>query len=58
MVLGKIVHNAKKNLETLLITIDMVGLELNAGKSEHIFVLPIVCGEHWKGQGLTVSRHA
>jgi len=40
MVLGKNVHNAKKNLETLLITIDKVGLELNAGKIEHIFLSP------------------
>jgi len=40
MVLGKIVHNAKKNLETLLITSDKVGLELNTGKSEYIFMSP------------------
>jgi hypothetical protein len=40
MVLGKIVHNAKENLETLLITSVKVGLELNTGKSEYIFMSP------------------
>ena len=40
MALGKIVHNAKKNQETLLITSDKMGLELNTGKSEYIFKSP------------------
>lgn len=38
MVLGKIVHNAKKILQTLLITSDKVGLELNTVESEYIFM--------------------